>query len=148
MAVLVSPAPQLTCDDLLQPSLQACLERFRPLVPRRDQGASFLVYAEGLLSRERRKSVERMVLRQLDGDMNQVRRPRYFAADSPWSGRPFPDAIGRRWGPSWARARVSCWWTRPTCPSRGCIRWAWPGSTAVGRLGGQLPGGGVRRLCR
>ena len=93
MAALVSPVPQLTCDDLLRlrPSLQAHPERFRPLFPRRDQGASFLAYAEGLLSGERRKSVERMVLREPDGDMNQVRRPRYFAADSPWSDRPFPE---------------------------------------------------------
>ena len=76
MAALVSPVPQLTCDDLLRlrPSLQAYLERFRPLFPRRDQGASFLAYAEGLLSGERRKSVECMILRELDGDMNQVRR--------------------------------------------------------------------------
>ena len=66
MAALVSPVPQLTCDDLLQlrPSLQAHLERFRPLFPRRDQAASFVAYAEGLLSGERRKSVERMVLRE------------------------------------------------------------------------------------
>ena len=36
MAALASPAPQLTCDDLLQikPSLQAYLDRFRPLFPR------------------------------------------------------------------------------------------------------------------
>ncbi len=91
MAALVSPAPQLTCDDLLQlqPSLQAYLDRFRPLFPRRDQAASFVAYAEGLLTGERRKSVERMVLRELDGDMNQVRRLQYFAADSPWSDQPF-----------------------------------------------------------
>lgn len=44
--------PQLTCDDLLQlqPSLQAYLDRFRPLFPRRDQGTSFAAYAKGLLS--------------------------------------------------------------------------------------------------
>ena len=91
MAALVSPAPQLTCDDLLQlqPSLQAYLDRFRPLFPRRDQAASFATYAEGLLTGERRKSVERMVLRELDGDMNQVRRLQYFAADSAWSDQPF-----------------------------------------------------------
>ena len=85
MAVSLSPVPQLTCDDLLQlkPSLQAHLERFLSLFPRRDQGASFVAYAEGLLSEERRKSVERMVLRQLEGDMNQVRRLQYFVADSP-----------------------------------------------------------------
>ena len=91
MAALVSPAPQLTCDDLLQlqPSLQAYLDRFRPLFPRRDQAASFVAYAEGLLTGARRKSVERMVLRELDGDMNQVRRLQYFAADSAWSDQPF-----------------------------------------------------------
>ncbi len=96
MAAVPSPAPQLTCDDLLQlrPSLQAYLERFRPLFPRRDQGASFRAYAEGLLSGERRKSVERMVLRELDGDMNQVRRLQYFAADSPWCDQPF---LERHW---------------------------------------------------
>ena len=66
MTAVPAPAPQLTCDDLhrLQPSLQAYLARFLPLFPRRDQGASFLAYAEGLLSGERRKSVERMVLRE------------------------------------------------------------------------------------
>ena len=91
MATFASPAPQLTCDDLLrlQPSLQAYLDRFRPLFPCRDQAASFVAYAEGLLSGERRKSVERMVLRQLEGDMNQVCRLQYFAADSPWSDQPF-----------------------------------------------------------
>lgn len=91
MAALSSPAPQLTCDDLLQlqPSLQACPDRFRPLFPRRDQAASFAAYAEGLLSGEQRKSVERRVLRQLEGDRNQVRRPRYFAADGSWSDPPF-----------------------------------------------------------
>ena len=49
MAALASPAPQLTCDDLLRlkPSLQAYLECFLSLFPRRDQGASFLAYAEG-----------------------------------------------------------------------------------------------------
>ncbi len=96
MAAVPSPAPQLTCDDLLQlrPTLQAYLERFRPLFPRRDQGASFRAYAEGLLSGERRKSVERRVLRELDGDMNQVRRLQYFAADSPWCDQPF---LARHW---------------------------------------------------
>ena len=96
MAAVPSPAPQLTCDDLLQlrPSLQAYLERFRPLFRRRDQDASFRAYAEGLLSGERRKSVERMVLRELDGDMNQVRRLQYFAADSPWCDQPF---LARHW---------------------------------------------------
>ena len=91
MAALSSPAPQLTCDDLLQlrPSLQAYLDRFRPLFPHRDQAASFAAYADGLLSGEQRKSVERMVLRQLDGDMNQVRRLQYFAADGSWSDQPF-----------------------------------------------------------
>jgi len=91
MAALASPAPQLTCDDQLQlqPSLEAYLARFRPLFPRRDQAASFAAYAEGLLTGERRKSVERMVLRELDGDMNQVRRLQYFAADSAWSDQPF-----------------------------------------------------------
>ena len=96
MPAAFAPAPQLTCDDLLhlRPSLQAHLERFRPLFPRRDQAASFVAYAEGLLSEERRKSIERMVLRQLDGDMNQVRRLQYFVADSPWSDPPF---LERHW---------------------------------------------------
>ena len=37
MAVVPSPVLQLTCDDLLwlQPSLQAYLDRFQPLFPRR-----------------------------------------------------------------------------------------------------------------
>ena len=37
MAGVPSPALQLTCDDLLPlpPSLQAYLDRFRPLFPRR-----------------------------------------------------------------------------------------------------------------
>ena len=91
MAALASPAPPLTCDDLLQlqPCLGAYLENFLPLFPRRDQGTSFLAYCEGLVSGERRKSVERMVLRELEGDMNQVRRLQYFAADSPWCDQPF-----------------------------------------------------------
>lgn len=66
MAADRAPAPPLTCDDLLQlkPCLRAYLENFLPLFPRCDQGASFLAYCEGLLSGERRKSVERMVLRE------------------------------------------------------------------------------------
>ena len=104
MVPSLSPAPQLTCDDLLhlRPSLQAHLEHFRPLFPRRDQAVSFDAYAEGLLSEERRKSIERMVLRQLEGDMNQVRRLQYFVADSPWSDQPFLErhwqAVGGRAG--------------------------------------------------
>ncbi len=91
MAADTAPVPQLTCDDLirLQLSPQAYLDRFRSLFPRRDQAVSFVAYAEGLLFGERRKSVERMVLRELDGDMNQVRRLQYFAADSSWSDQPF-----------------------------------------------------------
>ncbi len=91
MAVDRAPAPPLTCDDLLQlkPCLGSYLETFLPLFPRRDQGASFLAYCEGLVSGARRKSVERMVLRELEGDMNQVRRLQYFAADSTWSDQPF-----------------------------------------------------------
>ena len=98
MAADTAPVPQLTCNGLLRlrPPLQACPDRCRPLFPRRDQAASFAVHAEGLLSGEQRKSVERRVLHQLNGDMNRVRRPRYFAADSPWSDRSGP--TGRRWG--------------------------------------------------
>ena len=53
MAADTVPRPQLTCDDLLQllPSLLAYLDRFRSLFLRRDQPASFAVYAERLLSR-------------------------------------------------------------------------------------------------
>ena len=92
MAALASSASQLTCDDPLQSSL----ERFRSLFSHRDQDASLLAYAQGLLSGERRKSVERIVLRQLDNDPNQVCRLQYFATDSPWSNRLFPDATCRR----------------------------------------------------
>ena len=53
--------------------------------------ASFAACAEGLLSEERLQSVARMVLRQRDGDMNQVRRLQYVAADSAWSDQPFPE---------------------------------------------------------
>lgn len=65
MATDSTPAPPLTCDDLLQlkPCLGSYLENFLPLFPRRDQGTSFLAYCKGLVSGERRKSVERMVLR-------------------------------------------------------------------------------------
>ena len=143
------PAPQLTCDDLLPPALAAGLPGvLSSLFPRRDQAAFFGAYAEGLLSGERCKSIERMVLRQLEGDMNQVRRLQYFAADSPWSDRLFPDGTGRRWRPSWARARASFWWTRPACPSRECIRWAWPGRTVVGRARLKTARRGVRGLRR
>ena len=58
--------------------------------------------SRGLLSGERRKSVERMVLRELDGDVNQMRRLQYFAADSPLSDQPFPErhrqAVGAELG--------------------------------------------------
>ncbi len=54
MAAAAFLVPQWTCDDLLQlkPSLQAYLDRFLPLFPHRDQGASFVAYAEELLSKE------------------------------------------------------------------------------------------------
>ena len=57
MAAIPPPVPQFTCDDLLQlkPSLQAYLECFQPLFPRRDQGTSFLAYAEGLMPCSRSK---------------------------------------------------------------------------------------------
>ncbi len=91
---LPGPAVDLRRPAPAQPSLQAYLDRFRPLFRHRDQAVSFVAYAEGLLSDERRKSVERMVLRRLGGDMNQVRRLQYFAADSAWSDQPF---LERHW---------------------------------------------------
>ena len=66
------PAVDLRRPAPVQTGLQGGLDRFRPLFPRRDQTASFGAHAEGLLSDERRKSVERRVLRQLGGDMNQA----------------------------------------------------------------------------
>ena len=54
--------PATTCSGSAPP--QAYLEHFRPLFPRRDQAASFAAYAEGLLTGEQRKSIERMVLRE------------------------------------------------------------------------------------
>ena len=87
-----APVPQLACDDLLR--LQPSLTRFLILFPRSDQGTSFLAYAENLLSEERRKSVERRTLRELEGDMNQVLRLQSFAADGPWSDQPF---LERHW---------------------------------------------------
>ena len=68
---------------------QTCLDRFQPLFPCHDQAASFSAYTEGLLFRERRKSVKRRVVCLLDGDMNQVHRIQYLAADSALSDRPF-----------------------------------------------------------
>lgn len=75
----------------LKPSLLAHRECFLLLFPRRDQGAS---YTKGLLSEERRKSIEHMALQRLTGNMNQVRRLQYFVADSPWSDQPF---LERHW---------------------------------------------------
>ena len=82
MAALASPVPQLTCDELLRLKLflQAYLDRFGPQFSRRDQAVSFAAYAKGLLSGERCK---------LGGNMNQVLRLQYFAADSSWSDQPF-----------------------------------------------------------
>jgi hypothetical protein len=137
------PGPGPATDlHRLQPSLQAYLARCLPLFPRRDQGASFLAYAEGLLSGERRQSVERMVLRALDGDMNQVRRLQYFAADSPWSDPPFQDrhwqAVGDALG---TRAGVFLVDTtaRPMQGVHSVGVWAtWP----------RRPGGHPLRLCQ
>ena len=83
MAVLASPAPQLTCDDL--PQLQPSLDRFRPLFPRRDQAGLLRRLCRGAFVRRAAQVGRAHGLRQLDGDMNQVLRPRYFAADSPCS---------------------------------------------------------------
>ena len=110
------------------PVLPAYLDHFRPVFPRRDQGASLGAYAQGLLSGERRKSIERMILRQLDGDMSQVRACNTLRRTVPGPTGCSWNATGRRWGPYWARAQASCWWTPLTCPDRGCIRWGWPGS--------------------
>ena len=52
----------MTCSYSSPPSLQAYLDRFRPLFPRCDQAASFTAYAEELLTGEQHKSVKRMVL--------------------------------------------------------------------------------------
>ena len=91
----------------VRPSLQAYLDRFRPLFPRRDQAASFGVYAEDLLSGTVQVGRAHGPA-PAGGDMNQVHRLQYFAVDGSWSDRPFADAADRRWGPSWARARPSC----------------------------------------
>ena len=78
MTALASPVPQLTCDDLLRPS-PLCRPTWTVFDPcsrvatRRRPSPS--------TPREQLKSVERMVLRQLDGDMNQVRRLQNFVAD-------------------------------------------------------------------
>ena len=61
---------------------------FWPLIPRHGQAVSFAAYAERLLSRERRKPVEPMVLRQLDSDMNQVRRLQCSSAHNCCSEQP------------------------------------------------------------
>ncbi len=89
------PAPQLTFNDLhrLQPSLHAYLARFLPLFPRCDQGVSFLAYAEGLLSGERSKSVERMALRELEGHEPGA-LPAVLCGGQPWSDPPF---LERHW---------------------------------------------------
>ena len=81
--------------------------------------------------------------------MNQVRCPRYFAADSPWCDRPFPErrrqVVGAEPG---TREGVLLVDTTDMPKQGGAFGGGGPVSTAVGRLGGQLPGRGVHGLCR
>lgn len=100
------PTVNLRRSAATQPSLQAYLDRFRSLFSRRDYAVYSAVPApQGCcpMKDSSRSS------RRLCDDMNQVRRPLYFAADSAWSDLLFPAVAGR-----------------------GCTWWVWRSHTAAG----------------
>ena len=71
-----------------------------------------------------------------------------FLTDSPWDDEVIIGRLQEYLGTRWSIRKGCGCWTAATFPSRGGSRWEWPGSTAGGWEGGQLPGGDVPGLCQ
>ena len=88
MTCVNETAPQLalTAADVavLREDLAAYHALYAPLFQRREQKAQSYFYLQGLLSAERRKSVERMVLHQRGADPNAVRTAQMFVGQGRW----------------------------------------------------------------
>ncbi len=88
MICTIETAPQLalTATDVaeLRQDLAAYHALYAPLCQRRELQAQSLLYLEGLLSAERRKSVERMVLHTRGADSNAVRTAQLFVSQRRW----------------------------------------------------------------
>ena len=88
MTCVNETAPQLalTAADVavLREDLAAYHALYALLFQRREQKAQSYFYLQGLLSAERRKSVERMVLHQRGADPNAVRTAQMFVGQGRW----------------------------------------------------------------
>ena len=78
----------------LRQDLAAYHVLYAPLFQRREQREQSRFYLEGLLSDERRKSVERMVLHQRGADRNAVRTAQMFVGQGRWADAPL---LQRHW---------------------------------------------------
>ena len=78
----------------LRRDLAAYHALYAPLFQRRELQAQALWYLAGLLSAERRKSVERMVLHQRGADSNAVRTAQLFVGQRRWPDGPL---LPRHW---------------------------------------------------
>ena len=98
MTCTIETAPdlRLTAADAaaLRRDLAAYHALYAPLFQRRELKAQSLLYLEGLLSAERRKSVERMVLHQRGADSNAVRTAQLFVSQRRWPDGPL---LQRHW---------------------------------------------------
>ena len=98
MTCTIEAAPhlRLTAADAeaLRRDLAAYHALYAPLFQRRELKAQSLLYLEGLLSAERRKSVERMVLQQRGADSNAVRTVLLFVSQRRWPDGPL---LQRHW---------------------------------------------------
>ena len=98
MNCVIETAPQLalTAVDVaaLREDLASCHALYAPLFQQREQKALSYFYLQGLLSSERRKSVERMVLHQRGADPNAVRTAQMFVGQGRWQDRAL---LARQW---------------------------------------------------
>ena len=98
MNCTIETAPHLvlTAADMadLRQDLAAYHVLYAPLFQRREQREQSRFYLAGLLSDERRKSVERMVLHQRGADRNAVRTAQMFVGQGRWADAPL---LQRHW---------------------------------------------------
>ncbi len=92
MICAIETAPQLrrAAADVaaLRQDLAAYHALYAPRCQRRELQAPSLLYLEGLLSEERRKSGERMVLQTRGADSNAVRTAQLFVSQRRWPDGP------------------------------------------------------------
>ena len=95
-AIETAPKLRLAAADVaaLRQDLAAYPALYAPLFQRRELQAQSLLYREGLLSEERRKSVERRVLPTRGADSNAVRTAQLFVSQRRWPDGPLRQRHG------------------------------------------------------